>query len=71
MLLKEYIKEKKMTQAAFGHLVGVSHVQIHRLIYGKRTPSFRLAKRIENITGGLVTTDDFPIEDVTDEIPKT
>jgi transcriptional regulator with XRE-family HTH domain len=63
MILKEYIEEKKITQADFGHLVGVSHVQIHRLIHGKRTPSFKLAKRIEKVTGGLVTTDDYLIED--------
>ena len=62
MLLKEYLNEKKLTQGDFASLVDVSDAQINRLISGKRTPSFKLAKKIQKVTNGVVTIDDFPME---------
>jgi len=62
MLLKDYLKKKNLTQEAFASSVGVTGTLINRLISGKRTPSFKLAKKIQKTTDGLVTINDFPME---------
>ena len=71
MNLKKYLEENKLTQSRFASLIGVSRFQVNSLVHGRKTPSFKSMKRIEKVTGGLVTIHDFPIEDVTDDIPKT
>ena len=66
MLLEKYLKEKNITQKKFASLIKISQVHMNRLIKGRRTPSLRVVKRIEKITGGLVTADDFETEDLND-----
>ena len=63
MLLKEYLKIKDLTQVEFAALVGVSKHLVNKMVHGKRTPSFRLSKRIFKVTQGKVTPDDFLTED--------
>jgi len=70
MYLQEYLSNQGLTQSAFASMIGISRVQVNRLIKGKRAPSLKVAKRIERVTGGLVTTDDYLIEDLMDETPR-
>ena len=59
MKLKEYIIEKGMTQVAFASLLGISKYHLNKLVNGERTPSFKLLKKIGDISGGCVSFDDF------------
>jgi|DEB0MinimDraft_10_1074344.scaffolds.fasta_scaffold501169_1 DNA-binding XRE family transcriptional regulator len=63
MLLDDYLKKNRITQTKFASMVGVSRVQVNRLVRKKRTPSLKLAKKIERITQGKVTTDDYFINE--------
>ena len=58
MRLEEYLKKHKITCKAFGAKVGVSDVQITRIINRKRNPSAHLMKTIEEVTNGEVTMQD-------------
>ena len=70
MHLKEYLTKERLSQKKFASLVGVSGVQINHLVHGNRLPSLKLLKKIEKITSGLVSTDDFLTEEAKNEIAK-
>jgi plasmid maintenance system antidote protein VapI len=53
MTLAEYIETMGLTQAAFAQKVPCSEAYISMIIKGKR-PGWKMACRIENVTGGLV-----------------
>ena len=63
MDLKAYLNKKGMTQLAFAKSIGISPAELNRFIKGKRTPTLKLAKKIERITQGQVTTDDYYINE--------
>lgn len=56
--LREWLAERDIGPMKFAPIVGVSHVQIYRILKGRRRPSWKLAKRIEAATAGAVTPDD-------------
>ena len=59
MKLEQYLKENRMTQVAFADLVGISKFHLNKIIHRAKYPSFKLLKRIEKKTGGLVSFKDF------------
>jgi transcriptional regulator with XRE-family HTH domain len=59
MKLGEYINQKKLSQEAFGNLIEVSQAAVARFVNGQRMPRREIILRIAQITGGLVTANDF------------
>jgi len=62
MKLENYLKEHKINQTHFGRFIGVSRFHVNKLVREKRTPSFKLAKKIQEMTNGAVSINDFPME---------
>ena len=53
--------KNKINQSSFAEMLGVSRTYVNKVIKGRRTPSFKLTKKIQEVTNGLVTLDDFTI----------
>jgi transcriptional regulator with XRE-family HTH domain len=53
-LLGAFLEGRRQTQEAFGAVVGVSGVTVHRWVKGKARPTFATARLIERSTGGTV-----------------
>lgn len=58
MKLETYLRNKKLTDEAFGALVGLSQSQVSRIKRGKSTPSWKTIAVIEEATRGRVTIRD-------------
>lgn len=58
MKLEEYIKIHGLNFSKFARMVGVSQVQIARLIKGERNPSANLTHKIIEVTNKKVTFED-------------
>ena len=58
MKLEEYIKTHGLNYSKFAKMVGVSQVQIVRLINGERNPSSNLTHKIMKVTNKKVTFED-------------
>ena len=70
MDLNEYLEKKRMTQVAFASLIGVSKFHLNKIVHRVKTPSFKLLKKIDEVTEGLVSFKDFSIkEESQDEKP--
>ena len=59
MKLEDYMRKKNMTDADFAILVGRHPSQICRYRNGATLPSWRTAIRIQEVTTGKVTVQDF------------
>lgn len=59
MKLAEYLSQEKLTDEAFGALVGMSQSQISRIKRGVSRPSWENLAAIERVTGSSVTAADF------------
>jgi len=59
MKLAEYLTEQKLTDEAFGTLVGMSQSQISRIKRGISRPSWDSLASIERVTDGAVRAADF------------
>jgi len=59
MKLDQYLADRKLTDAAFAALVGMSQSQVNRLRRGLSQPSWDTAALIEHTTGGKVSAADF------------
>jgi DNA-binding XRE family transcriptional regulator len=69
MTLNEFIKSEnakavscgkpKMTDHAFGQLVGISQAHVNRLRNGKAIPSLGVAAKIASVTRNKVTANDW------------
>lgn len=57
--LAKYRAEHNLTQSQFAELVGTTQVSVARWEAGTRTPRPAHARKIKEITGGIVTADDF------------
>lgn len=55
MKLAEYLKQNKISHAAFAKKVGVSRPLITRISNRKRNPSIRILVKICELTNGAVT----------------
>ncbi len=64
MNLDEYLFRKKISQTDFSKELGVSRNHFGEILRGRRTPSVKLAKKIEEFTNGEVTKEEamFPKE---------
>lgn len=72
MTLDEYLKsenakaiargKQKMTDEAFGRLVGLSQAHVNRLKNGKSKPSWEVASKIAQATRNKVTANDWYTE---------
>lgn len=59
MRLRTWLKQVKMQQQVFAKTVPVTEQYLSHLLNGKRKPSMRLAERIEELTEGAVTPNDW------------
>ncbi len=59
MTLAEYLAEKDLKPSHFAEAIKVEPSTILRMLSGTRGPSLIMALRIEEATGGLVTTRDW------------
>lgn len=57
--LDDYLKDAKLTNAAFAERLAVSEATISRLRNGKQAPSWDLIQRIVAETSGKITPNDF------------
>lgn len=65
MKLGTYLKSKRLTDEAFGVLVGLSQSQVSRIKRGKSIPSWSKIAAIEEATKGKVKLRDFRPEQET------
>ena len=59
MKLETFLSENKLTDAAFGKLVGLSQSQVNRIKRGVSKPSWDALGAIERATKGAVKAADF------------
>lgn len=52
-------KAENLSQAELAEKLGVSRWMVNRLEVGERTPSMALANRLNDLSGGKVTPNDF------------
>jgi transcriptional regulator with XRE-family HTH domain len=64
MRLSEYLFRMKMTKKDFAEKLGISRGHLQHILSGIKNPSVKLAKKIEDETGGKVTKEEllFPEE---------
>jgi DNA-binding XRE family transcriptional regulator len=55
MDLDEYLFRKRISQTDFAKDLGISRNHLGEILRGRRTPSVKLAKKIEELTQGEVT----------------
>lgn len=58
MNLREYIKENKVTQARLADMLEVSVSYARMLLFYEKSPSKKLAVKIESVTEGHVTKEE-------------
>jgi transcriptional regulator with XRE-family HTH domain len=69
MKLAEYLFRMKMTKKDFAEKLGISRGHLQHILSGTKNPSIKLAKKIEEETGGKVSKtellfpEDYPEKD--------
>jgi len=63
MKLSDWMAAKELDDEHLGNLVQADRVTISRIRRGLNRPSWDLAGRLKNISGGAVTADDFLPDD--------
>lgn len=58
MNLRDYLHTERIKGAALARLLDIHPVYLYALKNGRMQPGYKLAKRIEMVTGGKVTIDD-------------
>ena len=59
MKLAQYLETKKITDGEFAEKIGVSLQAVHRYKNGQRFPRPEHLSKIQEVTGGRVTANDF------------
>lgn len=59
MKLKTWLRQVKMQQQDFAKKVPLNEQHLSRLVTGKVNPSMKTARRIEELTEGAVTPNDW------------
>jgi transcriptional regulator with XRE-family HTH domain len=59
MDLKEWLFFERRTVTEFAEMLDYSRTHLSGIVNGKNTPSRKLIKRIERVTNGQVTRDDY------------
>lgn len=57
--LKQYLKEKNITQREFSEIIGVNSMTLWHYLHGSRVPRLKIMKKIIELTNGYVTANDF------------
>lgn len=58
--LGQYLSDNKLTQTEFAQRIGVTPGRVHQLLNGKDgKPSLELAAKIESVTNGAVSFQDW------------
>jgi len=70
MQLKKYLEEQSISQKLFAEKLGVHLLTIFKITNKKSMPSLKLALKIENLTFGKVTCEDFLEPDLQEEGKK-
>ncbi|MEY4906118.1 MAG: helix-turn-helix protein [Bacteroidota bacterium] len=63
MKLNDYLSQKKITQTKFAKIIGMSQGNVSEYSRGIRFPSFKTIAKITAATGGLVTANDFVLQE--------
>ncbi len=63
MKLQDYLKFRKIKNKTFSKLLNISPVSLSRYISGERFPEKEILIKIHNLTEGLVSPNDFCLED--------
>lgn len=58
MDLDEYLFRKRISQTQFANELGVSRTHLGEILRGRRSPSVKLSKKIEELTKGEVTKEE-------------
>lgn len=58
MTLKEWLDKQGKSSAELARDLNYSHPQVWRVVTGRMQPGVKLAKKIVDITGGLVSLND-------------
>lgn len=58
MELREYLFHKRITVKKFSEMLDCTRTHLSEIIHGRRAPSRRLAKDIEQATNGEVTAEE-------------
>jgi transcriptional regulator with XRE-family HTH domain len=58
MDLDEYLFRKRISQTEFAHALGISRNHLGEILRGRRNPSIKLAKKIEELTNGEVSKEE-------------
>lgn len=53
--LRAFLQQREISQIAFAASLGTTPSYLNQLLIGHRYPSRRMARRIETVTGGVVT----------------
>jgi transcriptional regulator with XRE-family HTH domain len=59
--LRRYLSAQRLSTIEFAGLVGANRSQVFRLVTDERSPSIKLAARIEKATGGKVRSVDWTV----------
>jgi transcriptional regulator with XRE-family HTH domain len=70
MKLDEYLRERDLTRAEFGGLIGRTGPTVSRIISGVQKPDWETLERIKEATGGVVMPNDFLSEDEIEAAPS-
>lgn len=63
MKLADYMEKEGLDDAGMAERLGISQWHVIKLRLGTRNPSMKLARRILEVTGGRVTTDEWLFPD--------
>jgi len=58
MNLRDYLHTERLKGAELARLLDIHPVYLYALKNGRMKPGYKLAKRIEMVTGGKITIDD-------------
>ena len=70
MKLKDFMKERSLTERQFSSILGISQQHLNFIIRGKSTPSIELIRRIIEATNGKVTIGDLYNPDAPSRLKK-
>lgn len=59
MKLRDYLHFNHITKTKMAEDLGISRTHLTQILKGRHTPRLGLAHKIEQITNGKVTTEDF------------
>ena len=54
MKLRDYLESRNLSSKEFAKLVGISAASVDNYLAGRRTPTLKIARKIEEITHGRV-----------------